>query len=377
MTRRDCLILGATLVSASCAGRKNRGYSGYALIATSGEKSLAVVELPFLRRQMSIPLGAAPTAVVPAHTAGASYVLTPSTDSVHLVDGNLRVAASRRCPGELSEIRLATDGSALFAIATGSNELILLDPASLHELRRMKLSASPINFDVSDNGYVAISSGASGIVELLHPATGERHRIERPGAIGAVRFRKDGRVLLASDLSARSIVAFDVPSLQVYAELPLAMRPDNLCFNSDQGQLFISGIGMDGIAIVFPYNVIEVEQTVLAGRDPGVMACSSTPPYLFVASASGSDVCIVDIDNNRKMIGLVDVGGTPIYIATTPDDQYALVLSSNSSEMAVIDIPAILAHQADPQTMRNRTGAALFAVVPVGAKPVHAAIIPR
>ena len=52
------------------------------------------------------------------------------------------------------------------------------------------------------------------------------------------------------------------------------MQPENLCFNSDQGQLFVTGEGMDGVAIVFPYNTLEVEQTVLAGRDPGVMACS-------------------------------------------------------------------------------------------------------
>jgi len=376
MTRRDCLTLTTALVSSSCGRRKTRGYPGYALIATSGENALTVVDLQDFRPLKSIPLGAPPTAVVPAHTASASYVLTPSTDSVHLIDGNLTVALSHRFGGQLSEIRLTPDGGTLLAIASASRELILADPASLRVLHRIQLTATPTHFDASENGYVAISAGAKGVVELFHLAGGERRRIQRAGALGAVRFRKDGRLLLVSDLEAGSILALDVPSLQVVTELPLAMRPDNLCFNFDQGQLFVSGLGMDGVAIVFPYDVLKVEQTVLAGRDPGAMACSATPPYLFVASASGSDVCIMNIDA-RKVIGLVEVGGKPTYITITPGDQFALVLSANSNDMAVIRIPGVLANQSDPTKFRNKTGAALFTIVPVGSKPVHAAVIAR
>jgi DNA-binding beta-propeller fold protein YncE len=376
MTRRDCLLLATTLISSACGRQKTRGYSGYALIATSGEPSVAVVDLQDFRLLKSIPLGAPPTAVVPAHTVSGSYVLTPSTDSVHFIDGNLRVAMSRRLGSQISEIRLAPDGRMLLAIAGGSRELIVTDSASLRIVRRFKLSGPPDHFDASENGYVAISGGASGMVELLHPATGQRHRIERAGAIGAVRFRGDGRLLLAANLESRSMLALAVPSLEIVAELPIAMRPDNLCFKPDQGQLFVSGPGMDGVAIVAPYDVLKVDQTVLAGRDPGVMACSDTPAYLFVASASGTDVCIMSVDI-RKVIGLVEIGGRPTYITITPGDQFALVLSENSNDMAVIHIPAVLASQSDPNKLRNKTGAALFRVVPVGAKPVHAAVIPR
>jgi hypothetical protein len=376
MTRRDCLILATTLISSACGRQKTRGYSGYALIATSGEPSVAVVDLQDFRLLKSIPLGAPPTAVVPAHTVSGGYVLTPSTDSVHFIDGNLSVAMSRRLGSQISEIRLAPDGRTLLAIAGGSRELILADSASLRVVRRFKLSGPPDHFDASENGYVAISTGTSGLVELLHLATGQRRRIERAGAFGAVRFRADGRLLLAADIESRSILALAVPSLEIVAELPLAMRPDNLCFKVDQGQLFVSGTGMDGVAIVFPYDVLKVEQTVLAGRDPGVMACSETPAYLFVASASGSDVCIMNIDT-RKVIGLVEIGGRPTYITITPGDQFALVLSEESNDMAVVHIPAVLASQSDPFKFRYRSGAALFTVVPVGSNPVHAAVIPR
>jgi hypothetical protein len=45
--------------------------------------------------------------------------------------------------------------------------------------------------------------------------------------------------------------------------------------------------------------------------------------------------------------------------------------------MAVIRIPGVLANQSDPNKLRTKTGAALFTVVSVGSKPVHAAVIPR
>jgi hypothetical protein len=372
MTRRDWLALSTALISAACNRRRGSGYYGYALIATSGDNSLAVVDLADFRLLKSIPLGAAPTAVVPSHTVGGSYVLTPSSESVHIVDGNLRLAVSRRLGGQLSQIRLMPDGGPLLAI--GDRELIYADPQSLRVKARLKLRVPAVDIDVSQAGYIAVCGGPSGTVELFPANGGRRTTIQLSGALGSLRFRLDSQLLLVANLQDRVIVALDVPSLQVVAELPVAMRPDNLCFNFDRGQLFVSGAGMDGVAIVFPYKTLEVDQTVLAGRSPGVMACSTVPQYLFVGSATAPDLCILNVDN-RKMIGLVDLGGRPTYITITPDSQYALVLNETAGDMAVIHIPAI------PATVRGDTretgGAALFTVLNVGSNPVHAAVVPR
>jgi DNA-binding beta-propeller fold protein YncE len=166
-----------------------------------------------------------------------------------------------------------------------------------------------------------------------------------------------------------------MPSLQVIVDLPLAMQPDNLCFSSDGGQLFVSGQGMDGIAIAFTYLPLEVEQTVLGGRDPGVMACAGNT-YLLIASASGSDICILTIAR-RRMVGIVEVGQKPSFIAVTPDNQYALVLNEASGDMAVIRLSSIQDRLSDAAKMRGKAGASLFTLLPVGSQPVHAAIVPR
>jgi YVTN family beta-propeller protein len=197
-----------------------------------------------------------------------------------------------------------------------------------------------------------------------------------PGKIGAVRFRGDGRMLLVANYHDRSLTALDVPSLQIIADLPLAMVPENLCFSTDQGQLFVTGAEMDGVAIVFPYQTLEVDQTVLAGRTPGVMACSDSPPYLFVASRDASDVSVLNIQT-RATIGVVEVGQKPGFVAITPDSEYALVLNEKSGDVAVIHIPAIQGHKLAPGMVLSTMIGPLFTVIPVGSRPVSAAIIPQ
>ena len=377
ITRREWLALSGLVLSSACARRKGTGFPGYALVATSGEQSVGVVDLTQFRPLRSIPVGAPPTAVVAGGPGDSSYALTPATGSIHIIDNNLRVIRSRRLAGELSEIRLTPDRKRLLAISAQSHELIEADSVSLDVIRRHRLGAAPISLDISETGYVAVSTGSVGTAELFQLTNSARERRQFSGPIGPVRFRPDGKLLLVANFHDRCLTALEVPSLGVVADLSLAMTPENLCFTTDQGgQLFVSGKGMDGIAIVFPYRTIEVEQTVLAGRDPGVMACSDNPRYLFVASNSGQDVSVMNVEN-RRVIGIVDIAERPTYITITPDSQYALILSEATGMLAVIRIPAIAQSPDAGYNFRRKAGAALFTVVSVGDKPVHAAVMPR
>lgn len=362
------MALGGVVLAGACSRKKGTGYDGYALIATSGDNSLAVVDLTTFKLVKAIPLGAPPTAVI-AGLNGRTYVLSGTAGAVHIVDDNLNKVSSKKLADELLKLRITPDGKRLVAVTSRSRELIEMDPLSLHVVRQHKLEAQAIGLDISASSYAAVSTGEHGMVEILNLATGQHARTRFSGRIGAVRFRSDGGLLLVANLHDRSLTALDTPSLQVVADLPLAMQPDNLCFSSDGGQVFVSGAGMDGVAIVFPYNTLEVEQTILAGRAPGGMASSENPKYLFVASRNASDVCILDV-TTRKMIGIVEVGGLPGPMAITPDSQYALVLGETSGDMAVIHIPAIRGN-------RLKSGASLFTMIPVGDQPIDAAIVAR
>jgi len=384
LTRRQWLAASGLAISSACARRKGAGFAGYALISNAGDGELVVVDLTAFRLARTIPLGA-PAGDIVFGDDGQSFVLTPSTGSVHVLDSELRVISSRRLSNDVSAICLSPDGRAILAIAPDKRELVIASSKTLDVLARYKLSGSPANLNVppapkpgegAKPPYVSISTGKDSVVELINYKTGQRSRRDFAGNIGAVRFRSDGERVLVANVHDRCISALAAPALETIADLPLAMSPDNLCFNADEGQLFVSGEGMDAVAIIFPYNPLDVDQTVLAGRDPGVMACSENPPYLFVGSASGSDVCILNIDS-RKMIGIVDTGQRPSYITVTPDSQYALVLSESAGIMAVIHVPAVEANVSDPGKKRNKVIAGLFTLLQVGDRPVSATVVPR
>jgi YVTN family beta-propeller protein len=371
MNRREWLALGGLAIAGGCRRKKGSGYAGYAVVATAGDNSLTAIDLLDFRVFKTIPLSAPPTAVIPTAN-GYSYVLTPSTGTVYLLDGRLKPATSKRIGDEISELRLTGDGKSLIAIAEQARELIEIDPRTLGVLRRRRLKGKPTDLDLSTTNYVAVTSGESGTIEIFNLANGQGWATQAERPVGSVRFRSDGKLLLVANLKNRSMTVLNVPDLQVIADLQLAMAPENLCFTApDAGQLFVSGAGMD--AVVFPYGPLEVEQTVLAGGDPGVMACSGGPRYLFVANNHGSDVSILNVDD-RKVIGVVAVGRKPGFITITPDNQFALVLNEGSGDMAVIHISAI---RLDYRNRNSKTGAALFTMLPVGDRPVHAAVVPR
>jgi DNA-binding beta-propeller fold protein YncE len=217
--------------------------------------------------------------------------------------------------------------------------------------------------------HAAVSYGKTGAVQLIDLVA---RRAAPPRTItaeaGTLRFlgtRDKVENLLVADLSGQMLQALQVPSGRLITKLPLAVRPDHFCFKADGGELFITGEGMDAVVIVDPYYTPEIGETVLAGRSPGAMAAS--PTLLFIANPKSGDISIFNIDS-RRMVGVAPAGTNPSFIAITPDNEYALVLNQDSGDMAVLWIPSI--------TRRHGRISPLFNMIPVGSKPVAAAVLP-
>jgi len=322
--------------------------------------------LTAFRVAQKISLASEPSAIL-AGPSGTALVLSPGAGTVTIIDADLRVVRSRRLADHLSVIHDMPGSGHFVAANPTSQEVLLVETAGLRVVKRTRLQDAPACLDVAPaTGLVAVAS-PNGAMNLLNFQTGEWRRAQLKENIGTVRFRQDGKLLLVSNPNDRLITAITVPDLKVMTELPLAMRPDNLCFVPNGGQLFVTGAGMDAVAIVFPYDTVQVEQTVLAGRDPGVMACSES--YLFVASASGSDLAVLRVDT-RKLVGLVQVGQRPAYVTLTPDGQYVLVLNEGSGDLAVIRVGAIRA-------IREKTGVGLFTLLPVGERPIQCGFVAK
>jgi 6-phosphogluconolactonase (cycloisomerase 2 family) len=307
-----------------------------------------------------ISLDDAPAQILAANIKPLVYALTPATGAVHEIQV-YRLSFARKAVVASSAVAMAlsADERSLYVLAREPRALVALGLDAFRADWRLALPEDPVDFAVAPLGEKAAITCAGG-VWLADFAT---RRLTGPlahGDFGSLRFLSNGRMLIAANRGERLLSLFDVASGIAITHLPMSMRPDYLCFSPDGGQLFVTGDGLDGVVIVYPFQT-EVAETVLAGHAPGAMAASSS--YLFVASPPSGGVSILSTADYRLM-SLVQTGTDPGYVALTPDEKYALVLNRKSGDVAVLDLRRI---------KRNKS-AGLLTVIPVGSRPVSAAV---
>jgi DNA-binding beta-propeller fold protein YncE len=366
---RRTLLLSPALALAGCRKPKATRFPGYCFVANQDGRSVAVVDLSSFRVRKQIHLDAAPTVVLRHPQRPMVFVLAPQGGTVYEIDAaSLAVGRTARAGSQAVDMQVSPRGDALWVLYRDPAALVEVPLDSLRPGRRIRLSAPPDGFDLSRENQAAIASRQDRRIAIasLTSAT-----IERTVAAGAepsiVRFQSDGKQLIAGSGPERSVTIFDVSTGKTVVRLPLPLEPRHFCFTPDGGQLFISGDGMDAVVIVYPYQT-EVEETILAGHAPGVMAITDTSPsYLLVANTETSGIMVFDVDT-RKLVALVQVGRQPGSILVTPDNQYALVLNEGSGDLAVIRIFSLAGRY-------RYKPAPLFTLIPVGEKPVSAAVV--
>jgi DNA-binding beta-propeller fold protein YncE len=353
------------------------------LVAAAGDHAINAVDLNVFRLTHRIELNAAPSGVLSSlSTPALAVAVTATNGTLHLIDTtNLTKAGSIRIADEIARARLLPDGKQAAAISRSARQLIITDLIGRKVVKRFRLTAVPQEIDVtgsdSKETRVAVSFGDKGMVEQFNLTAGTSQQQQVSASVGALRYRKDGQLLFVANHAGRSISVLDGDHLEIVTDLPVAMEPETLCFSADQGQLFVGGTGMDAVAIVFVYQPLIVEQTVLAGQSPGAMATSSAPPFLFVASRTGPEINILSV-TTRKVIAVVQASPGTRQILVTPDDQFALVLNEYSGDLSVIRIPTIEANRLrSGEINRTKSGASLLTMFPVGDQPVAAAITAR
>ena len=366
---RRTLLLSPALALAACRKPKATRFPGYCFVANQDGRSVAVVDLSSFRVRKQIHLDAAPTVVLRHPQRSAVFVLAPQGGTVYEIEAaSLEVGRTARAGSQAVDMQVSPRGDALWVLYRDPTALIQVPFDSLRPARRIRLSAPPDGFDLSRDNQAAIASRQDRRIAIAS-LTGAA--IERTIAAGAepsiVRFQSDGKQLIAGSRPERSVTIFDVATGKTVVRLPLPLEPRHFCFTPDGGQLFISGDGVDAVVIVYPYQT-EVEETILAGHAPGVMAVTDTSPsYLLVANPETSGIMVFDVDT-RKLVALVQVGRQPGSILVTPDNQYVLVLNEKSGDLAVIRIFSLAGRY-------RYKPAPLFTLIPVGERPVSAAVV--
>ncbi len=372
MTRRQFFGQGgaaaalAAGASTACGKKKQAGIQGFAFVANAEGKAIAAVDLAAFTVARHIPLDGQPTAVIAPPANPSVFALTPGSGSLHSISvQHLKFQRTLRLGQAALKMLSSADGSLIYVLLRSPRKLVRVALETFTIDWELSLPGDPLDFDLAPRLDLAAVRFSNGTVSLVTLGARQLHKaLPVEGDLGAINFQSNGEALIIADRGARCLHVFECARERRIAELPLAVRPDHLCFSADGGQLFVTGEGADAVCVVYHYHTPQVAETVLAGRGPGAMAASGSPGYLFVANPSSGDVSVLSI-RDRKMIAVVGVGAEPGYITVTPDNMFALVLNRKSGDMAVLRVAGI---------QRNRQkSAGLFTMIPVGSSPVSVA----
>jgi DNA-binding beta-propeller fold protein YncE len=373
ISRRNLLF--AALAGAGCGRRKATAYRGYCFVANQQGRSVAAVDLSRFRVRKQIPLDAEPAAVLAHPSEPKVFVLAPATGSVYEIDATtLSIARRARAGNTAAGMLISPAKDAIWVLYRDPAALVELPLQSLRPKRSIHLPGMPDAFDVGARNQAVACSAQGRSLTFISLSDA---RIERTVPAGVepslARFQSDGRQLVVASRAERNLSIFETAGGRVVVRLPLPIEPRNLCVKPDGGEMFVTGDGMDAVVIVYPYST-EIAETMLAGRAPGAMAVtdSGATSFLIVANPLTNSVTVLDYDNTgRKLVAAVNVGQEPGAIVITPDQQYALVLNQKSGDLAVIRMYTLINQDAS----RRYKPAPLFTMIPVGERPVSAAVV--
>jgi len=367
-------VLAGSAAALGCSHPKATGFRGLCFVANEAGRSIGVVDLTHFRIRKRIPLGAAPTQVLAHPTEHRAFVLCRDGGALFEIDAvKLVVVRQARDGNTAVGMQISPANDAVWVLYRDPAALVEFPFATMRPGRRIRLGSAPDAFDV--NGTRAlVASTASRTVTV---ASLEAGAIVRTSTMAdepsLVAFRKDGRHFFTASRPDRALTIFDSRTCQTVVRLPLPVEPRQFSLKPDGGQLFISGAGMDAVVVVYVYDT-QIAETLLAGRKPGAMAATDVPGYLMVANPETNTVTVLDLDNNGRLVASVNVGEEPRSIVITPErpnqDQYALVLNEKSGDVAVIRLKSL---PQDAESRRRPTP--LFNLIPVGEKPVSAAVL--
>jgi DNA-binding beta-propeller fold protein YncE len=377
ISRRALVAVPAVL--AGCR-RKGKRFPGYAFVANEEGRSVAAVDLSAFALARRIALDGAPNSVIAHATRRAVYALTPQNAALYEIDAQALAVKRRARPASIAlSMRLAADGQSLWMLCREPRALVRVPLDTLRPAERIRLPGAPSDFELDAGGKLAaVSFPAERAVAICDLAGGALvHHISLGTEPRIAGFRSDSRHLLVADRPGRALIISDVKTGKTVVRLQLPLDPLEFCFSPNGGELYLTGPGVDGVVIVWPYTT-EVGETVLAGRAPAAMAVSTQPQsnlpqYLFVTNPSTSDVTVLDIET-RELVVVVHVGDEPRHIVFTPDNQYALVLNRGAGDLAIVRIASFTDGPGAGWARRYRRGS-LFTIVPVGARPVSVAVL--
>ncbi len=368
MTRRDLVrtSLGAGLFATGCSRTLATRYFGWLLVASATEKGIAVADLSEFRRLNTIALNETPGQLL--RVADKVFATCPEARQLVEIDlGRFQAGARLQMPGRIVSAVASPDTGTIIVATAQPATLVMVEVKSGKITRRVALATDPSALDVA-GAQAAVASQTTDVISRFSLKDGAPLGDSKLGDLcGSMRFRNDGKAILAGLGKTRQIVTLNAETGALLARLPMRFAPGRFCFNADGGQMFVTATGEDAVVIVSPYQS-QIDQTIVAGRTPWGMAVSATRNLLLITNPASGDLTILDIET-RRLSASVHIGGEPGEVLLTPDEEYALVVGREAGDVAVVRMKTVL-----DRSVRTKP---LLTMFPMGGLPQASLIMPK
>jgi DNA-binding beta-propeller fold protein YncE len=313
ISRRNLLLGPAGLLG--CGPGKATRFPGYCLVANQSSRSIGVVDLTKFRAWPQIPIDANPGALLPHPALPKAFALAPDAGVVYEIDAaSLSISRRLRAGSQAVSMLPGPRHEALWVLYSEPKALVEVPLVSLRPARRIRLAVRGTDFDINGN-YAAVASRLDRSIVMTSLSSGAIEWTVPAREPSILRFRPDGRQLIVGE-SGRILTILDSLTGKTVVRLPMPLEPRNFCFGGEgDGQLFVTGPGVDAVVVVYPYQT-EIAETRLAGRAPDAMA--SVDQYLLVTNPETNGITVLSTDDYRR-IAQVEVGQEPRHILVTPD----------------------------------------------------------
>ncbi len=353
-------------------------YHEFAYVSNGADNTVTVLDLVYLRRDRTLPVGRQPTGLAVNPLRNEVYVANAGSDSLTVIDAEtntvVRTIGVHRTP---YSVAVAPDGKRAYVANSGSNTVSVLDLDRRREIAVAATGEAPGVVRVApDNRSLVVSNRAAGSLSVyaIHPDDSDHPLTLRSSFSGCpgvtdISILPDSSKVFAACSSAQRVMAVwlaaDPDSWrgrqdatlqhdQLLTFLHVGKTPTHLAVKPDGGEIFSTNFDSDSISEISSWTN-EVSGTYVVGSKPSSALVSRDDSSLWVSDFGSDSATLYSIDDGRAEAS-VHTGSHPDALAFSADEHLLLVADSASADVAVI-------------RMIDKNGPTLFTLLPAGAQP--------
>lgn len=294
-----------------------------------------------------------------AYGRPAAYVVNNGAQVLTIVDmGTRQVIGQINVGNQPAELLILPDNRFALLTEFADNTLRKIDlrptgrPESGASVATMQVGSGPASLTASPDGRLAyVANEGSNDVIVLEVATMAVLATIPVGTTPIqVNQRPDGRFLYTVNQDDNSISVIDTMTRAVVSQVAVGTRPNQFAIHPAGQRAFIPNRGSNTVS-VFDLATNSVSRTInVPGREPGIIQFSPDGSRIFVLNRTSNTVDIID-NGSLGIIASFPVGAQPTDIAVTFDGSFAYVACMGANQVVGVNLSNIRRIVTDPMDL--------------------------